>query len=337
MRGTLAVTIPALLVGLVAGCSPGQEDDPAATPSPTAEPTPEPTPTPTDDAGAGDAAVAVLADGRVVVLDPASGEERRELLDGVPVDDPAGNDVAVTPDGSDAFVVVPPTDPQGDSEIVRLPVDGGTSETVAHGTVPAVSPDGDTLAYVRTEDAGPGDDEVALPEPVLVLHDLASGEETPLARDQPFHFIADVGWTADGSDVVFTAGEIFTGLYAVDRAAASLDDARRLGPDVEQGSEETSWGPVTALGDDRLAVVETCCDPPTEERWTIITVDVGDGGTDGAPLLEERIEATDLDSGRDARRLLIVVRGGPEGGELLRWDGEGNPERVADGVVSAAW
>lgn len=77
---------------------------------------------------------------------PPPGDEVRELMAGVPTDDPAKNDVAVTPDQSDAYVAVPARNTADEEEIVRVPTAGGTPEqVVAGGSSPAVSPDGTTL------------------------------------------------------------------------------------------------------------------------------------------------------------------------------------------------
>lgn len=339
MRSVLsAVAAVGAFALLVAGCGPGQQ---AESPPPTAPGTPEGEATLPDEEPNGqepvvaqDIVVALGADGRVVVLDASTGEEARELLDGVRVDDPASTDVAVSADGDAAVVGMPSDEPSGDAEIVRVPLGGGAAETIAQGSMPAISPDGATLAYVGL--AQRPEAEAVLPEPELVLRDLDSGEETRLSREQAFHFISDVEWTADGTQVVFTAGEIHTGLYALEADATSLDDARRLGPDVEQGGE-LSWGPVAAFGPDRLAVVETCCDVPREELWHVTAVDLADGTAHGALLPDDRVEATHLDSDAEAARLLIVVAGGPDGGALLRWDGDGDPEQIADGVIAAAW
>lgn len=333
MKAALVAAAAVMVLLLVTtGCSPTEEDADEATPTPT--------PTETDAAEDGedgddaeDIAVVVDADGRVLVIDTTTGEEVRELLGDVAVDDPASNDIAMSPDRTEVFVVVPPDEPPGDSRIMRVPVDGGEPDEIAQGTVPAVSPDASTLAYVDIETSP----EPARAEPVLVLRDLDSGEETRLTREEPFFFIPDVEWTTDGTQVVFTAGEIHTGLYAIDRDAETLDDARRLGPDLEQEPDGTSWGPVAAFGEDQLAVVAVCCDLPREERWHVIGVDPADGSTQGALLPGERVEGTHLDSDADAQNLLLVIKGGPDGGQLLRWDGEGDAEPIHDDVIVAAW
>lgn len=314
----------ALLV--LTGCEADpQAGEPPATPPGDATPAPP---------SAEDHLVALGADGRVVVLDAATGEEVRELLAGVPVHDPAANDVAVGPRHESVFVAVPPVEGEtGHTEIVRVPFDGGDEEVVARGTAPAVSPDGGALAYV---DYVVHEEPARSPEPVLVLRDLVSGDERRLTREQPFHFVPEVVWTAHGSHVAFTAGEIGTGLYVVDREAASLDAARRLGPDLEGDQDGMSWGPAAAFGDGRLAVVETCCDVPQRQRWQVVSVDVS-GGRSDALLPGDRLEATALDSDSASERLLVVASGGPDGGQLLRWDGEGAPEDVTGGVIVAAW
>lgn len=338
MRAVVIAVVSVAALLLTTGCRPAQEaDGPADEATPTPTPTSTPAPGETEAEGeTEDVAVVVDADGRVVLIDAATGEEIRELLDDVAVHDPASNDIAVSPDRSEVFVVAPPDEPSGDSRIMRVPVDGGEPEEIAQGTVPAVSPDGRTLAYVVVEASGEGP-ELPQAEPVLVLRDLDSGEETRLSREEPFFFIPDVEWTADGTQVVFTAGEIHTGLYAVDHDAENLDDARRLGPDLEEDeTDETSWGPVAAFGPDRLAVVEVCCDLPREERWHVIGVDAADGSVQGQLVPEKRVEATHIDSDADGD-LLIVVDGGPTGGQLLRWDGEGDLEEITDRVIVAAW
>lgn len=333
---TLTLVVATVLAATA--CSPAQQAEGPATPTATApedagESTPTPTPTPTASPQAEDVAVVVDTDGRVRVIEAATGEQVRELLDGVRVDDPAANDLAVSPDRDHVFVVAPPDQPGGTSEILRIPVDGGDPESIAEGSAPAVSPDGTTLAYITYEERT---DAPGAPEPFLVLQDVDSGERTRLAREEPFHFIPDVEWTTDGSGLVFTAGEIHTGLYAVDRGADSLDEARRLGPDLDDDPATTSWGPVAAFGEDRLAVVETCCDVPREERWHLVEVDLAEGAVT-SDLRDERLEVTHLDSDAGADALLMVEGGGPQGGVLLRWDGAAEPERIADDVIVAAW
>lgn len=278
-------------------------------------------------------AVAVTADGRLVVLDPTTGEELRELMDGIPTDDPAKNDIAVTPDQREVYVAVPAEETGGGTDIVRVPVVGGEPEVVAtDATSPAVSPDGDTLAYVEHVGDGPGH-----PEPRLVRRDLGSGDEVRLAvaDEDAYHYVSEVTWTADGQQLAFTDGEINTGVQVIASDATRMEQGRRLGPGRQQGTD-MSWS-ATAAFDQRLAVVETCCDLPREQRWHIQDVDPSDGSLHGRLVADGRVEATHLDSNAEATGLLAVIRGGPDGGRLERWNGAGEAHTVTDDVIVAAW
>lgn len=294
------------------------------------------------DRAAPDTIAAVLGDGSLAVVDAETGEVRERLLDGIDVSDPAKNGIAVAPDGEEIFVVRPAADTAVEHDIVRVPVDGSDSEVVVQGRAPAVSPDGATLAYVAVDpDASPGQ-----PDPVIVLRDLQTGDQHELRRmgEPGFPFIADLAWTADGEHVSFVAGEIQTGLYIVRTDADSLDDADRLGPDNR--GEDTSWTAVTPFDDERLAVVETCCGVPDEERWHVIAVHLPSGSVEGTLLPDERVEASVIDSDASTRHFVMVTDLRPGGGTLLRWSSPQGDDGVSTGgaleevrgdVVVAAW
>lgn len=345
LRPLLAVIAALLLLAAACGDDDAETSDATSTTEPEVTTTSDADPTTSTTAPDGTAApetiAAVLGDGTLAVLDADSGEVQERLLDGIDVSDPAKNGIAVSPDGEAIFVVRPATDVTVPHDIVRVPVDGSTTEVVAQGRAPAVSPDGETLAYVAVE-PDPGTEQ---PHPEIVLRDLTSGDEQRLVRDEEpgFQFIVDVAWTADGAQLAFVAGEIQTGLYLVDVAAAGLDDAVRAGPDNR--GEGTSWTAVTSLDDERLAVVETCCGVPDVERWHVIVLDVPSGSVDGPLLPEERVEASALDSDASSRHIVMVMDQRPGGGTLHRTslpqsdDGsaDGVLEAVRDDVVVAAW
>ncbi len=92
--------------------------------------------------------VAVTTKGALVVLDPLSGEARRILVArGV-----AGGAVAVSPDGRTAYFAAR----HGcRDEIESVPLAGGRPRLIASGLLPAVSPDGKRLAFVRPPGARP--------------------------------------------------------------------------------------------------------------------------------------------------------------------------------------
>lgn len=300
-------------------------DTGAQRPAPTGTSTPAPTPAQATPL----VVAAVLGDGRAVTLDADTGEVRRVLVEQLPVDDPAANDIAVAPDGA-AVYVVRPGQRGGDSEILEVDPDAGGPEVLVQGQSPAVSPDGGTLAYVRFEDEQP-----AGQTPTLRFRDLATGDERVLAEGGAgFYGLWDLAWTADGSSVVFAAGEIKLGVHVVPRDADSLADARRLGP-ADTGP---SWSDVAVLDARTVAVVEQCCrlPGPEPERWRVVAVDVRTGEVTGEAL-PGRVEAHAIDGRYGERSLLTVSLDGPEGGSLLRWDGEGRPRELASDVVAAAW
>ena len=321
MRTLLTPLLAASL--LVAGCG-GQEDETAQPRPTTSSPSPS-SPSPSASPTRGAAVVAVLADGRVVVLDAETGSVQRVLLEGVRVDDPASNAIATSPDGGTVYVVRPATS-DTDSEIVRVSSSGGAAEAVTTGNSPAVSPDGGTLAYVRVLEQEP-----AGFTPTLRLRDLQTGSEREL-RGGRFYAIHDLTWTTDGSALAFTAGEIETGVHLLQRDAQSLGEARRLGPE----EDEASWSDVTALDERRVAVVERCCriPDPNPQRWRVVAVSTQDGSV-GDVLVDRR--ATLVDGQADGAALLVLESGGPGGGTLLRWDGSGVPRAVAEDVIVAAW
>lgn len=271
--------------------------------------------------------VAVDAQGRVVTLDPESGETRDVLLEDIPVDDPAKNDIAVTPSG-DAAYVVRPSETETDPTIVHVPLDGGDPADVAQGLAPAVSPDGERLAYVAFE--GEGVDA----EPRIVVRQLADGSEREIApgTEQPFVFISDLAWTDGGEETAFIAGEVQTGGWIVEADAADLDDARRLGPTARE--EGSYWVAVSAFGE-RLAISEFCCDVPPE-RFLLLAVSTDPIEVEGG-LLEDEYQISHVDDDSDGDALVFVAEVGPNRGTLYRWDGEGEAERLADGIVAAAW
>ena len=272
---------------------------------------------------------AVDVDGRAVLLDPTTGQVRRVLLDGITVDDPADNGIAVTPDRSTVFVVRP-TQSGPNDEIVQISAAGGEPHLTIAGQSPAVSPDGSTLAYVHNvASSGPGQ-----PSPTLRLRDLATGTERELAGGD-FYAIHDLTWMPDSHRIAFTAGEIEQGVHVVSRDAASLTEARRLGPD----NLDASWNDVATLGDETLAVVERCCSIPDPEQWRVVSVDVSTGNVGNEVFGRDRTEASFIDHREDAEGIVVLrqVRPAPEGGTLLRWDGSDGLAQVRDGIIAAAW
>ena len=159
----------------------------AATTTTSVAPIPPPTPI-----------VAATVDGRLVVLDPGTGAEVRQLAD---LGDPRGGgaegpgpnhvtQVSVTPDGSTAYFDSCCEPAAG--LILAVPTDGSREpEALAPGLGPAVSPDGRLLAYTAIN--------------AVVVRDLATGNEqtfTDPAYDESPVF-GDVTWSRDGTKLYY--------------------------------------------------------------------------------------------------------------------------------------
>lgn len=274
--------------------------------------------------------VAVNAAGQVVLLDADSGATRFVLLEGVDVTDPAKNGIAISPVEGAAYVVKPGSSAIT-AEIVRVPLSKEEApDVVTTGLAPAVSPDGASLAYVRYVGEGTG------ATPTLIVRDLKTGGEKVLPTpegERGFAFIPDLAWAPTGRVVVFTAGEVQTGLYAIDvKKAATLGDATRLGPPVDEAAER-SWFTVTQLGA-RLAVGERQGGVPGRAH-RILEVDLQGqvrGTVRDAPGPFFR-----LDSRTGGGLLLYVVDSGPDGGRLMRLRPGEEPTELAAGIVVATW
>jgi hypothetical protein len=107
-------------------------------------------------------------------------------------------------------------------------------------------------------------------------------------------------------------------VHVIARSATSLNEAQRLGPE----DTNASWDDVATLGDDRLAVIERCCNLPDEnpERWRVIEVNASTGAVGGEVFGRDRTEAVLVDDRRDAQGMVVVQRGGT-GGPQARWWG----------------
>ncbi|PSO51635.1 MAG: hypothetical protein BRC31_06390 [Actinobacteria bacterium QS_5_72_10] len=245
-----------------------------------------------------ESAVALTANGQVAVVDTTTGKPLRQLMS-VPTDDPAKNDLAVTPDRRTAFVTRPGSAGQP-TDIARVPVSGGEPEVVAtDASSPAVSPDGETLAYIVHRYPHPGD-----PDPRIVLRDLSSGQRVMLDSGGDWHYVSELAWTADGERLAFVSGEVLTGVATIDADATSM--------------------------------VDRCCDLAQPRQWRVLHAGL-DGAIHGTLIADGRLEASRVTSNADGSALLAVVDGGPDGGQLVRWNGAGQAHTVTGDVIEAAW
>jgi hypothetical protein len=137
--------------------------------------------------------VAVTNQGALVVLDPLTGIARKILVrDGV-----LAGAVSVSPDGRTVYFA---TRHGCEGTIESIPAAGGRVSVIAPGVLPAVSPDGTRVAFVRMPD-GCGRAGSAAASPEVVVRDLAGGGETVLpAAPDPASAgaVPELSWSPDG-------------------------------------------------------------------------------------------------------------------------------------------
>lgn len=145
--------------------------------------------------------VAVTNQGALVVLDPLTGIARKILVRGGVL--PGA--VSVSPDGRTVYFA---TRHGCEGTIESVPAGGGRVSVIAPGMLPAVSPDGTRVAFVRMpgECGRPGS---AAASPEVVVRDLAGGGETVLpAAPHPASAGTAPGlsWSPDGKRLLVAAG-----------------------------------------------------------------------------------------------------------------------------------
>lgn len=152
--------------------------------------------------------VAVTTGGAVVVLDSTTGLATRVL---VPGGDAVGDSVAVSPSTVYFSVKHGCAD-----DIEAVPVSGGTPKVVATGVLPAISPDGTEMAFVREPAGGmlnpisygcaTGTPVAGSQFKVVVLH-LGTGQQqvypaAPGVQDQLPFPVSHLSWAPDGKSLL---------------------------------------------------------------------------------------------------------------------------------------
>lgn len=327
----------------------------APTTTPTTTPTPTPTPTPTSEPPvvAARPLVGLTWDGRLLLrlLDPGTGEVRSEVAPDIGL--PAGRTLAVTPDGTAAFVTAAPVDRGWDSLLYRVSLADGSAQQVADGWDPAVSPDGRTLAFVGPQ---PGDES----ETLFAVHllDLATGAVRYLTGEQYCGcelLPGEPTWSPDGRQLAVGLGypdsEYSVDLAVVDVTGAGaagppqLLDAPAAGPD---GRARYRASPAY-LPDGRLATLLMTDEPAVDGLGEDVPVPVGvelldpdSGAVTGTVALPELERTARVGLSTVGDRVVLVVHDVGDDGAAYApqgtyvQDGAGGFRLVGTGFEAAA-
>ncbi|MGH2698674.1 MAG: TolB family protein [Actinomycetota bacterium] len=165
-----------------------------------------------------------LREGELVLASTETGEVLRVIADRsvVGTDDPGDADPglavrpALTPDRSTVYFSTFRPGVEG-RRLVRVPLEGGDPEVLGWGADPAVSLDGDHLAYRGCTENGCGE--------ALVILDLGSGRETRVEPGDGAMQVGEAVWLPDGrlSVAVWTPMDSPDQIHVIDPARPPTD------------------------------------------------------------------------------------------------------------------
>jgi|GEM_PF-1162698 len=152
--------------------------------------------------------VAVSTAGVVVTLNAVTGVAVRTLTG---TQDVVGDQIAVSPDRSTVYFAVHAANSCTD-EIESVPLAGGRPAVVATGVLPAISPDGRQLAFVREQLDLPAQLGCAASGAEVVVLNLAdrtqSAYPAPPGQAVTMTAVRHLSWSPDGKTLLVTAGPV---------------------------------------------------------------------------------------------------------------------------------
>jgi hypothetical protein len=233
--------------------------------------------------------VAVTTAGAVVVLNPVTGEASANLTG---PQDAVGDEIAVSPDGSTVYFAVHPKNSCTD-DIESVPVTGGTPKVVDTGVLPAISPDGGELAFVR-EQVGGGVSPVEFGcgrsgSVEVVVRDLATGSDSVFPAppgDQYPAPVSHLSWAPGGRTLLVSSGPVQGNagweLNRLNVASATyyLPDGAttRVIPGADAQAPGSYFEEGVYLPDGNLFVDRSCCQSGAKTTSNLMQVVDGSGG-----------------------------------------------------------
>jgi hypothetical protein len=282
--------------------------------------------------------IAVTSQGALVVLDPLTGIARKILVRGGVL---AGA-VSVSPDGRTVYFAAR----HGcEGTIESVPAAGGRVSVIAPGVLPAVSPDGTRVAFVRMP-SGCGHAGSAAASPAVVVRDLAGGGETVLPaapRPASAGAVPELSWSPDGKRLLVAVGrskgsvswvlaqvDPATARYYLPSAGSGASAVPVTGPDAARSYYRGG----VFLPDGDLFVNRICCTDgasgaPSNLLWE---VDPSGRFVHQVAIGWQDRDHTSLDGDPSGHWLLYLS--GPD--LFLSLDGAA-PFKLTTGLAAAAW
>ncbi len=270
--------------------------------------------------------VGAATSGRLVTIDPVSGKTTKLLTK---VDDGALlGGVSLTPDSTRVLFDVK-LDGECSSEIRSVMTAGGTVSKVADGSLPAISPDGKKLAFVRNPTCG---------APTVVVMNLDTRTELVIANSKDFTSVAGLTWAPDGTRIVAdfqypnTDGNALVVLDPTklnSLASAKTVDVRS---DARPG---TVYEYPAFVNNNELFVSERCCTSKgsgNAETSRMLTVDLD--GKVGTVLASGYLTKTHTSMTVDKTGSHFLYLSGQD---LMVSDKGDRPAPLAHGLVGATW
>lgn len=269
------------------------------------------------------AIVAATGGGRLVLL-TADGSEQEQLGTVAPED--ASNGFAVTGDGGFAYFDRGNGLLGCETEIVRVDLSTGDEEPVSAGAQPAISPDGEHLAYVDCSEGSTAPDR-------LVVRELDSDEEERYPAHAPI--MAGPSWAPEAAHLALQLPEATQAVRVLDLTVDDPFEAAMVVP--FESVDNTIWAGYRGATGEFYALTAPGGEAGAGSSLPVIAIDASDGGTIGALFtLDSLCCSVQLSADRTGDAILAA---GTSSG-LMAWQaGEGDaiPQPLAPDIRRAAW